>query len=199
MEQKEVIRSKLGFRPEEIVLGYVGTFQSWHGIDSALDALSSLQKELPNLRMLLVGPAFEEYAKSANEKGLARLCVFTGPVSYEQVPDYINACDIMLALYNPAKDEIRRKFGIGSPIKVLEYMACGKPVISTRVKPIDSIITNDSLGLLLEPGNNKDLQEAILKLSRNPKAIEEMGTQGKSAVQANFSWASVARSISSVL
>jgi glycosyltransferase involved in cell wall biosynthesis len=193
---RERYREKLSLNHEQTVFGYVGTFQPWHGIENLLDAIKLLHKDFPNLRVVLVGPNYEKYEKKADEKGIREFCKFTGAVSYEEVPAFINACDVMVALYDPNSDPLRRKYGIGSPIKILEYMACAKPVISTDIEPIDEIISNPSLGILVKPGNTSEVEGAMRHiLTSDHTELFEMATNGETLVRSNFSWGAVAKEI----
>jgi len=175
-----------------IVVGYIGTFASWHGIEELVEASVEVTKRLSNVKFLMVGPYFEKTQKLAIERGVADSFVFTGPVPYFEAPHYINAADILVAPYNPAKSELRRKYGIGSPLKVFEYMACEKPVIATSVPPIDRIIRNGENGLMVPPGNSRALADAITYLAENPQVRRELGKRARREVVEKYSWESFA-------
>ncbi len=79
----------------------------------------------------------------------------------------MNASDVLVAPYNPERIESTeqvRKHGLGSPLKVFEYMAVGKPVITTDVKPISDPIQDGVTGYLIPPGDSKALGSAILRM-----------------------------------
>ncbi|MGI0080691.1 MAG: glycosyltransferase family 4 protein [Nitrososphaerales archaeon] len=198
-ELREKFRKKLGFGPEDKVIGYVGTFQDWHGIDTLLYSMEELRTAHPNLRALLVGPYYEGYKALAKNLGLDNLSTFTGPIGYELVVGYINACDIMVALYEPDRNELRKRYGIGSPLKVLEYMACGKPVISTNVKPIDKVLYNKDSGYLVEPGNRKALIGAISNLLEDSSLANSLAANGRRITERYYSWRSLANTIDNIL
>jgi glycosyltransferase involved in cell wall biosynthesis len=198
-EQRKKIREKLGFESREFILGYVGTFQDWHGIETLLLAVASLRLRVKNLRVLLVGPIRSEFENQSKKLLLSDVCTFVGSVDYSNVPAYINACDVMLALYEPSKDPLRQKYGIGWPLKILEYMACAKPVISTRIDPINRIIYDESLGVLIEPGSVSELERAVETLYSNRKMSQALSENGNSLVRAKYSWSSVAEIVSPLM
>lgn len=198
-ELRERFRKKFGFGPEDKVIGYVGTFQDWHGIDTLLHSMKELRAAYPNFRALLVGPYYERYKALAKNLGLDDVCTFTGPIGYELVVGYINACDVMVALYEPARNELRKRYGIGAPLKVLEYMACGKPVISTNVKPIDKVLSNRDSGYLVEPGNRKALMSAISQLLEDSSSANSFSTDGRKITEMYYSWKSLASTIDNIL
>lgn len=192
IERGNKVRESLRLHETDVIVGYVGTFQSWHGIDNLLESVTLLKSKYASLRILLVGSKFEKEKDRAKELGISEICTFSGGVEYERVPDYINACDIMVAPYNPGADPLRKKYGIGFPLKILEYMACKKPVISTRVRPIDMLISDESLGLLIDPGNSKQLADGIEALAADIVLRKKMGESGFDLVRGKYSWRSVA-------
>ncbi|MEM3638079.1 MAG: glycosyltransferase family 4 protein [Conexivisphaerales archaeon] len=192
---RETVRSKLQIPPDVTVLGYVGTFQHWHGVDILLYALLKLLQSNCNVMVLLVGPKNEIYLQLAEHLGVSSRCIFVGGVEYEQVSSYINACDIMVAPYNPAADTLRARFGIGSPIKIFEYMACSKPVITSRIDPITRILTDGQDSLLVTPGDVQELCKAIEALVQDKERACRLGMNGLALVKSNYSWARVADAI----
>jgi glycosyltransferase involved in cell wall biosynthesis len=166
-------------------------------VDAALRAASLLKERGTRVTLLLVGPFFERYVSIAKELGISEQCTFVGPVGYKDVPAYINACDILIAPYDPSKDTLRKEFGIGSPIKVLEYMACEKPVVSTLVPPIDSMLGGSEAVVLVEPGDPASLANALEELILDPAKAARMAKNGRGLVAERYSWASFTRVLSS--
>lgn len=195
----ETQRKKLGFQSDYFVIGYVGTFQDWHGVEDLLKAMTSLKQRFPNVRALLVGPHYEQYQRISESIGVSHICLFTGAVDYNQVPAYTNSCDIMVALYNPNANSLRKKYGIGSPLKILEYMACGKPVISTRVEPITHVFHDNDDCVLVEPSNSTEVEKSIVTLIMNKNERLKLAAKGKQLVESKYSWNTVASIISSRL
>ena len=182
------------------VVGYVGTFQRWHGVNELLSACATLRSRTARAtKVLLVGPYFAEAKKLSKELGVGDDCVFTGPVPYEAVPDYVNACDVLCAPYNPAFSKMRSSRGIGAPLKVLEYMACEKPVISTTLPPIEEVVAQGTTGLLVRPGEVESLANAILELEGNPAMAAEMGKKARATVVGGYSWEVLARTLERAL
>jgi len=188
----------LGKRP---VVGYVGTFQEWHGLPELLEAAQTLIQRRPDVMFLMVGPYFGATQAKVLAAGMKDSFIFTGPIDYDHVPEYMNACDVLVAPYNPDRiksSEQVRKHGLGSPLKVFEYMAVGKPVITTNVKPISDPIQDGVTGYLIPPGDSGSLGRSILSVLSDPVNAEVMGEAARRYVSANYSWGLVARRLDGI-
>ncbi|MDA4119288.1 MAG: glycosyltransferase family 4 protein [Thaumarchaeota archaeon] len=192
------VREEFGLG-DSFVVGYVGTFQRWHGVNELLQACARLVASGRNVKVLLVGPYFAEAQRFARELGLGEDALFTGPVPYEAVPEYINACDVLCAPYDPGASKLRQSGGIGAPLKVLEYMACGKPVVATSVPPITEVVEEGKTGLLVPPGDPGHLSSALDQLIMDPSLRESMGKEGRKVVVQRYSWGSLAEAFERVL
>ncbi len=188
----------LGDQP---VVGYVGTFQEWHGLDDLIDAAKDILSTTRGVKFLMVGPYYKKTEEKVSAAGLADSFIFTGPIEYEQVPKYMNASDVLVAPYNPQKiqsTEQVRKHGLGSPLKVFEYMSVGKPTITTDVKPISDPVENGVTGYLVPPGDSRALGSAILAALDDPIAAANIGAAGRRFVVANYSWSLVAAQLDGI-
>ncbi len=185
-------RYSLGRGP---VVGYVGTFQEWHGLGELIECAGRVVHERPDVKFLMVGPYYAKTKAEVEAAGLSASFVFTGPVDYGQVPAFMNASDVLVAPYNPEKirsSEQVRKHGLGSPLKVFEYMAVGKPVITTDVRPISDPVQDGVTGYLVPPGDAEALGSTILKVLGDGKASEKVGSAGRRSVTESYSWNIVA-------
>ena len=171
------------------VVGYVGIFAPWHGIETLLKASKRILKLIPETRFLMVGPYSQQWLKRTRDLKIADSFLFIGPVDYDRVPRYINASDVMVAPFNPSKSKLTRNGGFTFiPFKIIEYMSCGKPVVSTRSGDIPSILRDGLYGIIVEPGDETGLAKAILKLLRNPSLAKEMGRRGRDSLSDKYTW-----------
>ena len=193
------VRERYGLERGDFVVGYVGTFQLWHGVNDLLSACSQLGKVSGKVKLLLVGPYYSDAKKFAEEIGMGTEAVFTGPVPYEDVPKFINACDVLCAPYNPGLSAMRSKQGIGAPLKVLEYMACEKAVVTTAVTPIDEVVHEGETGTLVPPGNIDALRDAIAALASDSSRRGRIAKEARNEVIARYSWSSLAGTLERVL
>jgi glycosyltransferase involved in cell wall biosynthesis len=194
------VKTKLSITDHSVV-GYVGTFQEWQGLDDLIDAAREVLRSRPNTKFLMVGPYYEETQAKVISAGMANSFVFTGPVSYDQVPNYMNAADVLVAPYNPSRIQSReqsRKHGLGAPLKVFEYMSVGKPAITTDIRPISDAVEDGVSGYLVSAGAPDQLGRAILMVLGDKNEAERVGKTARERVVSDFSWSIVARRLSGI-
>jgi len=157
-----------------------------HGVEDIVCVAGKLGEDS---KILMVGKNVEMLKEVAEELGVSERFVFAGFVKHNEVPEYIAAADVAVAPYDPKGFRPMRKYGFYfSPIKIFEYMACAKPIVTTNVEIVSDIIRENQCGILVEPGNIDEMAHAIDYLFKNKKKAEEMGRNGRSAVLKSYSW-----------
>ena len=186
------IKGKLKISKEERIVGFVGTLAPWQGLEYLIEAAPLILKEIPEVRFILVGdgPMKDDLEGKIRGLDLEANFIFTGTVPYREVPGYINASDVCVVPKKPLKSGY-------SPLKLYEYMACGKPVIASRISGFE-ILEQNNAGILVEPENPRDLAKAIIKLLEDDMLGDEMGRNGREYVVETHSWESVARKVEKV-
>jgi glycosyltransferase involved in cell wall biosynthesis len=127
------------------------------------------------------------------QTGVSDKFIFTGIVPYEEVSKYINASDVCVHLPFGKRNE---RVGASS-LKLFEYMACGKPIITTDVDGIPKEIERVNAGILVSC-NLQEIAGNIIKLLKSEKMREEMGKNGRKCVVENHSWGIVAEKVARV-
>lgn len=190
------IRQEFGLDGSTVV-GYVGTFQAWHGLADFIGAANIISRSRPDVRFLMVGPTVQGRLVPEGRE-LADSMKLAGPVPYETVPDYINAFDIAVAPYNIMNTERSAK-GIGSPLKVLEYMACAKAVVGSSLPQVADLVEDGRTGYLFRQGDVGEFADRISDLIDNPQLRAEMGARGQERALGEFTWVNLARKLQSVI
>ena len=191
IDQKE-IKKDLGFDQDTNYICFVGSLIPWQGVEFLIRSAPLILKEHPKTKFLIVGdgPLKEELIELAEKTGVSDKFIFTGAVPYEEVPKYINASDVCVVYKKPLRSGY-------SPLKLYEYMACGKPVVASRVEGFE-ILEQNKAGILVEPENPEELAKAIIKLLKDEGLRRELGENGRKYVAKNHSWESVARKVAEV-
>jgi glycosyltransferase involved in cell wall biosynthesis len=142
-----------------------------------------LAVQLPAMRFLLVGEGAhrERLEAAARSRGLTNV-VFVGEQPRERIPAFINASDACLV--HLRREEV---FKTVIPSKMLEFMACARPVILGVDGQARQILQDAWAGIFIKPEDPEELVQAILRLHRDPALRAEMGERGRRHVLAHFS------------
>ncbi len=186
-------REKLGIAEDEAVVAFVGNLAPWQGVEYLIGAAPILLRNKKGIRFLIIGDGIlkDELMAKANSLGISNHFVFTGMVEHEKIPLYINIADICVL---PKR---RLKSGY-SPIKVYEYMACGKPVVASRVEGL-AFLEEEGAGRLVEPEDVNDLEKALGDLLQDPGKRAAMGSTGLKIAREKYSWKSKVAEIERIL
>ncbi|MEE4311953.1 MAG: glycosyltransferase family 4 protein [candidate division KSB1 bacterium] len=170
---------------DSTVVGFVGSFIFWHGIENLTSIIQSITGKYGHVKFLLVGQGgpLEGYLKKfIADNNLNDRVILTGHVPHDEVPAYISAMDIVLAPY-PEMD-----FFYYSPVKIYEYMSCGKPVVSSRIGQIAEIIDDRVTGFLTTPNHIEKISEVICELVEDNQLREKVGVAARSEILKNHTW-----------
>jgi glycosyltransferase involved in cell wall biosynthesis len=187
------IREKFSVNKGPIII-FVGSFQPWHGVDLLVDAIRMISSRYPNLRLLLIGNG-DGRASIENkiaEFGLVDKIIILGQLSQENVAELISIADIAVAPYPYQHSEI-----VGTPLKLLEYMAAGKAILATSAK-IHEIISDGYTGLRVPPADKYSLANGLCQLIENEEVREQLGENAKIQAQ-YYSWDQVVERLNSIL
>jgi len=159
---------------------YVGRLHERKGLPYLIKAIKTVRKEIPNLKLYIIGDGNLRSPLQENIKGenLSDNIIFLGKVSEEELIKWYNKVEVFVL---PSLFE-------GFGIVCVEAMACGIPVIGTRVPGIVDIIKNRKNGILIPSKNSKKLANAIIGLLKDEKLRQLLGENGKKEVIERFDW-----------
>ncbi|MCU0949631.1 MAG: glycosyltransferase, exosortase A system-associated [Burkholderiaceae bacterium] len=173
------------------VLGFLGSFYAYEGLDLLLDALPLLLPQRPQLRVLLVGGGPQDAALKAQAQrlGIADKVVFTGRVPHAEVQRYYDLVDLLAYPRHPM-----RLTDLVTPLKPLEAMAQGQILVASDVGGHRELIRDGDTGYLFAAGSAQALAQSIERaLSLRPE-WDAMRLRGRRFVEVERTWAhSVAR------
>jgi PEP-CTERM/exosortase A-associated glycosyltransferase len=173
------------------VLGFIGTFFGYEGLDLLVEALPLLLQQRPDVHLLLVGSGEQEQALKAQVQrlGLQDKVLFTGRVPHSRVQAYYNLIDVLVYPRHPM-----RLTELVTPLKPLEAMAQGRVLLASDVGGHRELIEHDRTGLLFKAGDAQALASAAVKLLEARATWPELRTAGRRFVETERTWAaSVAR------
>jgi glycogen synthase len=173
------------------VIGFIGSFYAYEGLDLLLRAMPRLLTTQPALRLLLAGGGPQEAALRAlaAQLGIDHAVVFAGRVPHAQVASYYQLADICVYPRLPM-----RLTELVTPLKPLEAMAQGRLVVASDVGGHRELVEHGKTGMLFRAGDVEALAQAILALLLTPASWPALRRQARAFVETERSWnASVVR------
>jgi len=166
------------------VIGFVGSFLKWHKVDSLIRAFSIFAKSSAlDVELLLVGDGEQKQTLMTlvNELNISDQVTFTGMIHHENIADYINNMDIcVMAASN----------WYGSPIKIFEYGAFGKPIIAPRTGPVLEVMEDRVDGYIVD--GEKELEAAIREIFIDYDKAIAIAKHFQTKVINEYTWTKVA-------
>lgn len=183
------VRKELNLNDDPMVL-YVGRLYMNKGLNYLLLAAKKVLRDIPNAKFVLVGkgPLEEELRRVANRLDIEKSIVFTGYTPDGKLPQYYAACDVFVL---PSVYE-------GQGIVLLEAMASGKAIVSTKTGGIPETVIDGETGILVKIGDIIELSEAIEKLLKNPELRHTLGLNSRKRIEKEYDWKIVVRKINDV-
>ncbi len=171
-------------RPPGPVVGYLGALTDAQGVTTLLDGFRLAARYASRLRLVLVGdgPERERLEARASEYGLAHRVEFIGEVPPDRVPAWLSWMDVAVAPY-PAVTGSEP-----SSLKLLEYMAAGRAVVTSSVAAPWSLVEHECTGLVIRPDAPDELAAAILRLVSDPRLAARLGENARAAVCRGRGW-----------
>lgn len=178
-------RASLSLTADQPLLVFVGSFYQWHDVATLLRAFALVRRHHPAARLLLVGEGAERARMMllAQQLGLGEAAHFTGFVSHAEVVRYINAADVALVPVPKMENEMWL-----SPMKLFEYMAAGKAVVASALGQIVDVLRDGENGLLVPPGDDAALAQAVCRLIADAPLRERLGWQAREDAVRYHSW-----------
>jgi glycosyltransferase involved in cell wall biosynthesis len=176
------VRRRLGLE-NRFVIGWVGSFRRFHGLEMALEAMRQIEAQIPEATLLLVGDGLERDRIAETVRTLSlRNVVMTGTVGYLDIPEYVAAMDVAIIT-----DRGAGSFHY-SPLKLREYMSAGKPVIAPRVGEISRWLSHGEDAVLIDSGDTEGLAAALLHLHDQPETRRRLGVAARQKILDEATW-----------
>lgn len=169
-----------------VVLGYVGVLREWVDLTPVYQVL----KKLDDTKLLIVGQEglYEENREMVRNLGIEDKVIFTGNVPYVDVPKYVAAMDICLI---PFKDNAISHNSI--PLKLFEYMACEKPVISSSIGGVKNLVGERVLYCDIA-----EEYDSIIRKYRTQKGSINGISDNREFVKRNYEWDLIGRNLATL-
>ena len=213
-------RAELGIGAHHVI-GFVGDFRRYHGLEYLIEATPRIVQRLRDVLVLIVGdnmkgghapgPTRESLRQLASEFGVENHIWLPGAV--DDPRPYIGASNVCVAPFawlrgdggslepeidgsdQPAVPSISSG---GRSLKILEYMACGKPIVTTTTSDLQSLIEGHGIGKVVPPKDPQAIADAVCSVLENPKMLEAMGKRARSLAANEYSWGRTVRQLNAI-
>lgn len=176
------------FKPKEsahkqydvLYVGRIERSSAWKGIGTLLKALAMLADEMPSIKACFVGngDAVDDFKELASALKISKNVSFVGRKDSDELPDIYNSSKVLVL---PSESE-SESFGI----VLIEAMACGIPVIGSRIGGIPNVISDRKNGFLVNPKDSNNLALAIKQLVSDPQLAKSLGLNGLKHAKTQF-------------
>ena len=178
------LRAGLGIKPDEYVVGLVSSLVAHEGIGTLLEAVKILNDQGVRTRALIVGDGPERTALQRQAAALGLDAIFTGRVPSAKVRDYHAVLDVFVVPRTPD-----RVCQLVTPLKPVEAMASGLPVVVSSVRALAEIVHDRETGLLFPPLDAAELADRLGQLLGRPDLRAKLGSKARDWVARDRTWA----------
>jgi len=178
------LRRSLGIADGEFVVGLVSSLVAHEGIGTLLEAVRILRHRGVPARALIVGDGAERAALQRRAADLGLDAIFTGRVPSARVRDYHAALDAFVVPRTPD-----RVCQLVTPLKPVEAMASGLPVVVSSVRALGELVQDGESGLLFPPLDAGALADALAQLRDSPELRAKLGARARERVARDRTWA----------
>lgn len=187
-DTRGIIKKRYGVRGPLVV--YVGQLHGGQYVELFIQALKEVVPVVPGVKFMIVGDGYRrpELEQLARECGVDAHLIFTGIVDHKEIPLYMNDADVCVACFED-NDITRSK----SPLKIVEYMACGKAIVASNVGEVRNML--GGVGVLTEPGNPVSLAEGIAQVLQSPTFQKRLEEACVHRVQTRYNWRTTAQTL----
>ena len=189
LKKSKKIQETLKIHDSDFVILFMGTIFEFSGLYELISTFDQLLKISQNIKLVIVGggPPLPKLKSLVLEKKLDKNIMFTGFVEQGEIPDYISISDLCI---NPFK--INTVTNRILPTKILEYLACGKPVLSTPLEGTVELLPNETFGIKYATSEN--FVQKISELTKS-QSLDELGLAGNEYVQHNHNWEKLSQNL----
>lgn len=169
---------------------YVGQLHGGQYVEMFIEAASKVLQDAPFSAFMIVGSGYklQELKRYSESLELNGRLIFTEYVSHNEIPFYIAAADLCVACFE--KSDITE---CKSPLKIVEYLASGKPIVASNVGEVGHMV--GEAGILTEPGDSDSLAKGIQKLLEDKELRGKFSKKARSQAENKYNWSDTAGSL----
>ena len=183
---------EFGLDSDRPTVGFISNLVPWQGIDRLIDALPELQRQVPDVQVLIGGGGIllDEITKRLESQGLSNFVRILGWVPYEMANTLIGCCDVTVA---PFISERNEKIGL-SPLKIRDYASAGRPTVTSDLPGLAELAKKGVL-VTCDTAVPSVLSSVIADLLKDEPRRQRISKKARQFAEVNFDWSMVAQRI----
>ncbi len=169
---------------DDFLMIYVGAVDPFRGLDTVVEALPMIKKVIPSARLAILGKGLgmDQVKDLARDHGVADSVEMLGFRPLKELPGFISRGDCCLIPHH-RNDHIDTTL----PNKLFDYMALGRPVLTTDALPLQRIVEGEGAGSAYRSGDARSLADKVIDM-KDADVRSEMGAKGRAAVRDRYNW-----------
>jgi len=167
------------------VVGYCGSVGALHDVDALIESAEEILADRPGTGFAWIGLSSRQLAERATAS-LVQASYATGVADHEAVPHLLAVADVFWCAFH---------FGYGSPLKVYEYAAMGRPIVAAAYGMPARTVKSSGAGFVVPPGDRAGLVTDVRRLLDDEDMARRLGQRGREWVLAGHTWEHVARAM----
>jgi glycosyltransferase involved in cell wall biosynthesis len=174
------IRKKLIQKESEVLVGFVGSFAVYQGIELMFESIPEVVKKAAGVRFVIIGGTPEEIEQRKcwlAEKQVESAVTFTGKIPPDDLPDYLAALDILLS---------PRQAGVNTPLKILDYMKAGGAIVAHDTEA-NRLLLDSTTAVLVKP-EPAAFSEGIVALVKDAALRDRLGKAGRKLIDETYNY-----------
>jgi glycosyltransferase involved in cell wall biosynthesis len=192
----EIKNIRSSFNADQIIV-FSGSLQD---LNILIDSAEIVIHSFPKIKFIIIGDHRDKnrsktvWERIVKEKNLKNYFIFLGKQPKSEIPKYILCADICVDTF---PDE--PYFAAAAPVKLLEYGACGKPVVATAVSETEKIVIHKKFGLLAKPSDYNEYAQNIINLLSSDELRNKMGNDFAKYIKSEYNWEKLVQNLESNL
>lgn len=181
----EIKKIRHNFQSDKIIV-FSGSLQD---LNIIINSAKHIIQKIPDVKFVIIGDHRDPqrsklmWEKKVQEKNIDKNFVFLGRLLQDEIPKYILSADICVDSF-PNEPY----YAAAHPIKLLEYGACGKPIVATRVEETSKLVIHGKFGFLADPSDPNEFAKYVIQLLNDSNLAESMGNAFLEYIKTNFNW-----------
>ena len=183
LEKDQLLTKSLGISDNDNVVVFVGTIYPFAGLIELIYDFEKMEEQISNLKFVIIGggPSYNKLKNLVIKKKLESKIILTNFIPQKEIPNYVSLADICINSF-----QINYLTNRIIPTKILEYFACGKPVLSTPLLGTKELLSDEKYGIFYS--NSKDFPKKLCTLLLDKERLKQFGMKACEYAQKNHDW-----------